>query len=94
MAALEHPFSWDDLSMPGGAEEPHLVSNNAKPTSPSSTTSSVGTKRKRGTEPKFYAVRVGYHPGIYHSWSDCLAEVTGFKNATCEFGLAGHVGFD
>lgn len=91
MAALEHPISWDDLSMPAGTEEPHFVSNNAKPASPSSTTSSAGTKRKRGTEPKFYAVRVGYHPGIYHSWSDCLAEVTGFKNATCEFGLASHL---
>lgn len=90
MAALEHPTSWDDFSMPG-IEEPHFMSNNAKPASPSSTTSSAGTKRKRATEPKFYAVRVGYHPGIYHSWSDCLAEVTGFKNATCEFGLRSHV---
>lgn len=87
MAALDHPTSWDDFSMPAGIEEAAFMSNHAKPASPSSTTSSAGTKRKRATDPKFYAVRVGYHPGIYHSWSDCLAEVTGFKNATCEFGL-------
>jgi len=90
MAAFEYPMSWDDLSTPAGNEEPNFASHNAKPASPSSTTSSAGTKRKRATEPKFYAVRVGYHPGIYQSWSDCLAEVTGFRNATCESGLPGH----
>src|SRR4051794_28709642 len=30
--------------------------------------SSTGTKRKRDSEPKFYAVRVGFRPGIYYSW--------------------------
>ena len=51
--------------------------------SPAGTTASSGTKRKRNTDPKFYAVRVGNHPGIYHSWKDCLEQVKGFKNATC-----------
>ena len=47
-------------------------------------TSSSGVKRKRGTELKFYAVRTGHAPGIYHSWADCKAQITGYKKATCE----------
>lgn len=31
-----------------------------------------------------YAVRSGHHPGIYFSWSDCLAQIKGFKNAICK----------
>ncbi len=50
------------------------------------TTASNGTKRKRGNEIKYYAVRVGYQPGVYHTWADCLDQVKGFKKATCEFG--------
>ena len=46
--------------------------------------SSNGTKRKRENLPKFYAVRVGYQPGVYHTWADCLEQVKGFKKATCE----------
>ncbi|MCJ1403192.1 hypothetical protein MMC11_006415 [Xylographa trunciseda] len=46
------------------------------------TTASSGTKRKRIVEPKFYSVRVGHSPGIYHSWNECLSQVKGFKNAT------------
>ncbi|KAL8799152.1 MAG: hypothetical protein Q9200_007611 [Gallowayella weberi] len=43
--------------------------------------SAAGTKRKRGTDPKFYAVRAGHRPGIYHTWADCLEQVKGFKKA-------------
>lgn len=46
--------------------------------------SSAGVKRKRETkssQPKFYAVRVGKAPGIYHSWNDCLDQVRGFPKA-------------
>lgn len=53
-----------------------------KSASPAATTDSSGTKRKRMAE-KFYAVRVGYHPGVYHTWADCLEQVKGFKKATC-----------
>lgn len=54
------------------------------------TTASEGTKRKRNNEVKFYAVRVGYQPGVYHTWADCLDQVKGFKKATCEFGKGHH----
>ena len=62
----------------------------AKSRSPTGTISSAGSKRKRGgNEPKFYAVRVGYKPGVYYTWPDCLAQVKGFKKATCEYPIAG-----
>ncbi len=30
---------------------------------------------------KFYAVRVGYAPGIYYTWDDCKAQVDGYPGA-------------
>lgn len=51
--------------------------------SPTQTTS--GTKRKRTAAVKYYAVKEGFRPGIYYNWNDCLAQVTGFKGAVCEF---------
>ena len=47
------------------------------------TTASTGTKRKRQSETKFYAVRIGHKPGIYYTWADCLEQVKGFKKAMC-----------
>ncbi|KAF3941714.1 hypothetical protein ABW19_dt0205623 [Dactylella cylindrospora] len=40
-------------------------------------------KRKRPSSDttKFYAVRTGFTPGIYKTYQDCLAQVTGFKKA-------------
>ncbi|EGC48103.1 RNase H domain-containing protein [Histoplasma capsulatum var. duboisii H88] len=53
------------------------------PASPveSTTSQPVGAKRKRTAEPKFYAVKFGFQPGVYHTWNDCLTQVTGFKGA-------------
>lgn len=34
--------------------------------------------------PKFYAVRTGAKPGVYHTYDDCLAQVKGFKKAVCK----------
>lgn len=44
----------------------------------------VSSKRKRMVDPKFYAVRFGNTPGIYHSYPECLEQVKGFKKASCE----------
>ncbi|KAF4556765.1 Caulimovirus viroplasmin-like protein [Elsinoe fawcettii] len=41
----------------------------------------TGQKRKRGNEPKFYAVHKGSKPGIYHTWAECRDQITGFKGA-------------
>lgn len=52
----------------------------APPPAPAPT---AGTKRKRESKSalKFYAVRVGKEPGIYHSWAECLDQVRGFPKA-------------
>ena len=44
----------------------------------------AGTKRKRDSKStgKFYAVRIGRRPGIYHTWDECLSQVRGFPKAT------------
>ncbi|KAK5172623.1 uncharacterized protein LTR77_002743 [Saxophila tyrrhenica] len=44
----------------------------------------TGTKRKRESKAalKFYAVRVGKEPGIYHTWAECLEQVKGFPKAS------------
>lgn len=53
------------------------------PSSPAAPESSAGTKRKRESKstPKFYAVRVGKVPGIYHTWAECLEQVRGHPKA-------------
>ncbi|KAF3223613.1 hypothetical protein TWF679_000058 [Orbilia oligospora] len=38
-------------------------------------------KRPASETTKFYAVRTGFTPGIYKTYQDCLAQVTGFKKA-------------
>ncbi|KAB8070072.1 hypothetical protein BDV29DRAFT_39184 [Aspergillus leporis] len=51
------------------------------PSIQSTPTSTVGTKRKRGSAGKYYAVKAGYQPGVYYEWNDCLTQVTGYKGA-------------
>lgn len=43
----------------------------------------AGVKRRKNVM-KFYSVKVGSKPGIYHSWDECLAQVKGFKGAVCK----------
>src|SRR5699024_6858662 len=35
----------------------------------------------RGVIMKYYAVREGRNPGIYHTWEECSNEVIGYKGA-------------
>ncbi|PGG98118.1 ribonuclease HI [Blastomyces parvus] len=69
------------------AAAPSPAANDRKssstPASPveSTTSQPTGAKRKRTAEPKFYAVKFGFQPGVYHTWNDCLTQVTGFKGA-------------
>lgn len=58
--------------------------NSVKSGSLAGTSTSNGTKKRRGNEVKYYAVRVGHQPGVYHTWADCLEQVKGFKKATCK----------
>ncbi|EER28830.1 hypothetical protein D8B26_000883 [Coccidioides posadasii str. Silveira] len=66
---------------PPNAKSPDRSPAPQSPTQPTAIPAAAGTKRKRGTETKFYAVKSGFKPGIYHSWNDCLAQVKGFKGA-------------
>ncbi|KAJ5584152.1 Ribosomal protein L9/RNase H1 N-terminal [Penicillium hispanicum] len=53
----------------------------ASPRSKPSPSPTAGTKRKRTTSAKYYAVKAGFKPGIYYGWQDCLAQITGYKGA-------------
>lgn len=50
--------------------------------------SSASKKRKFGdvAPTKYYAVRAGHKPGVYLSWPECQANITGFKGASCMLG--------
>ncbi|RAL10717.1 RNA-DNA hybrid ribonuclease [Aspergillus homomorphus CBS 101889] len=56
-----------------------LATTASSQTKPSAAT--TGTKRKRNAVGKYYAVKAGYQPGVYYSWTDCLTQVTGYKGA-------------
>ncbi|KAJ9601987.1 hypothetical protein H2200_013546 [Cladophialophora chaetospira] len=59
------------------------LANDASRASPvlANTNAAAGVKRKRTTERKFYAVRLGKTPGIYETWPECLSQVKGHKGA-------------
>lgn len=65
-----------------GLTSPDIMATSAK--AAPSTAASSGTKRKRASESKFYAVAKGHTPGVYNSWADCQQQTTGFKGAKCE----------
>jgi len=44
-----------------------------------SMTSNTSSGKRKRSAPKFYAVREGRVPGIYHSWEDCKAQTDGMK---------------
>ncbi|KAK4632375.1 Ribonuclease H [Fulvia fulva] len=72
----------DNMSSNGfTAVNPTPASSIGPASAPASST--AGTKRKRESKAalKFYAVRVGKSPGIYHSWAECLDQVRGFPKA-------------
>ena len=79
---LTNPHSMADIDTPSG-----FTAVNPTPTAPADTQSmppaTTGAKRKREPKnmPKFYAVRTGKSPGIYHTWAECLDQVRGFPKA-------------
>lgn len=52
---------------------------------------SASKKRKTASQPKFYAVRAGRHPGVFSDWNDCKESITGFKGASCEWSCLPHL---
>jgi ribonuclease HI len=55
----------------GGRTSPALQANNAV----------AGSKRKRPSEKKVYAVKEGRIPGVYSTWNECLDQVRGHRGA-------------
>lgn len=70
---------------PSPSPGPGLAAGASPTQTPTSGGATSGTKRKRTAAVKYYAVKEGFRPGIYYNWNDCLAQVTGFKGAVCEF---------
>jgi hypothetical protein len=69
-----------------------MATPNKKPAAPGSTASMdapPSKKRKMDkmdhspTDQKYYAVRVGYKPGVYTNWAICQQQITGYKGAIC-----------
>lgn len=81
-----HPYStwYDDMNTTTPSPTPGPAIKRS-PSLQSPSNSAAGTKRKRTTAAKFYAVKVGYQPGVYNEWNRCLKQVTGFKGAVCKF---------
>lgn len=75
-------FTMAAITPSPAANDTKTASTPASPVE-STTSQPVGAKRKRTAEPKFYAVKFGFQPGVYHTWNDCLTQVTGFKGAVC-----------
>lgn len=70
---------------PSPSPGPALAAGASPTQTPTSGGTTSGTKRKRTAAVKYYAVKEGFRPGVYYNWNDCLAQITGFKGAVCEF---------
>ncbi len=55
-------------------------------TAPSAASPSASKKRKTDNVPKFYAVQVGFRPGVYTTYAECAQQTAGFKGALCKWG--------
>ncbi|KAH6608091.1 hypothetical protein Trco_004404 [Trichoderma cornu-damae] len=58
-----------------------MGSSNNKRQAGSATASSLSKKRKMDNVQKYYAVRAGFAPGVYLTYSECQAQTAGFKGA-------------
>ncbi len=57
------------------------------PAAQQSSSSSSSRKRKADSDKnaqKFYAVRSGVRPGVYLTWTECQAQIAGFRGAQCK----------
>lgn len=48
---------------------------------PKTTDAQVRKRKLDKRAPKYYAVRTGYHPGVYLTWPECELQVNGYKGA-------------
>jgi ribonuclease HI len=67
---------------------PQTITMNRKRPAPSTTaTTSTSSSKKRKTDnvQKYYAVQVGFRPGVYLNYAECSQQTAGFKGALCKF---------
>ncbi|KAJ6782767.1 hypothetical protein PWT90_06015 [Aphanocladium album] len=60
----------------------------AAPSSSSAASPSASKKKKTDNVQKFYAVQVGFRPGVYTTYAECAQQTAGFKGALFKFSLA------
>ena len=91
-ACLKDSFEEEEMSSEGETEE---VADPPEASGEFDTKDVTGAVLHREPEPcstcpvnahksslrRYYAVRRGYHPGVYSSWSDCRVQVEGFSGA-------------
>ena len=63
--------------------DPASVEMNNKRAAPGASAGS-SKKRKVDGQQKFYAVKAGFHPGVYLTYAECQTQTAGFKGAVCE----------
>lgn len=66
---------------------PQTITMNRKRPAPSAAaTSSPSSSKKRKTDnvQKYYAVQVGFRPGVYLNYAECSQQTAGFKGALCK----------
>ncbi|KAK5737035.1 hypothetical protein LTR17_006996 [Elasticomyces elasticus] len=81
MGSITQPGGMEGVEMGSGftsVNTPYTLAVAAPPALPPPST---GAKRKRDAQLKFYAVKVGKTPGIYHTWAECLDQVKGFPKS-------------
>lgn len=60
---------------------------NRKRAAPEASAAGTGSSKKRkmeGGAKKYYAVRAGFTPGVYLTYSECSLQTAGFRGAVCE----------
>ncbi|KAL8336388.1 hypothetical protein RB601_000280 [Gaeumannomyces tritici] len=48
---------------------------------PKMTEAQIRKRKLDKRAPKYYAVRTGYHPGVYLTWPECELQINGYKGA-------------
>ena len=76
-------ISADDYDMANQRKRSAAAMHGA-PTATGTATSSAKITKKRKTDgQKFYAVRIGWNPGIYTNYAECQAQMRGYSHAKC-----------
>lgn len=79
-ATLRYP---PPLSFPPSMMNRKRAAPSSAVTASSTASPSASKKRKTDNVQKFYAVQVGFRPGVYTTYAECAQQTAGFKGALC-----------